>query len=251
MNSGFRFLKVFGAVFLSCTALTTLGDTLRRDDRAIDVLKSMSAHSASLDQLVITGTTVSDARLPGGLMVSNPSEVKVTIDRPGSLYISDFDGIEKKEIFFHEGSLSVFSSKNKYYGQTEIPGEIEAAAEYVLEELELEAPVMDLIYRDISDHLLNSDDSIIYLTDKSRIDGTDCHHIAIRGPEIDLQLWVAEGDKPVPRRIMITSKWEGGAPRFVASLRWNLAPDIDQAIFRFTPPKGSTNIGFVRDVQQP
>lgn len=249
--SGFRFLMVLGTVLLSCSTMTVLGDSVRRDEKAIEILKNMSAYNDKLDQLVITGTTYADARLPGGLMVSNPNEIEVTIDRPGSLHISSFDGIEKKEIFFNAGSLAVFSTEKKYYGLAKIPGEIEAAAEYVLEELELEAPVMDLIYRDISAQLMDSNDSIIYLTDKSRVDGVDCHHIAIRGPEIDLQLWIAEGDKPFARRIMITSKWEGGAPRFVANLEWDVAPDIDQSIFTFTPPEGSTNIGFVRDTQQP
>ena len=128
----------------------------RRDDKALDVLKSMSAYTSKLDKLVIRGVAFTDARLDAGLLVSNATEVKLTIDRPGSMYISNFDGVEKKEIYFHKGHLTVFSSQDKFYGRADIPEEIEAAAEYVLEELGIDAPLMDLIYRDVSSHLVGS-----------------------------------------------------------------------------------------------
>ena len=220
-------------------------------DRAIEVLKSMSAYTEKLDQLIIRGTTYTDARLTAGLIVANAAETEMIIDRPGSLYISTFDGEDKKEIFFHEGLVTVFGSKDKFYGQASIPRDIEAAAAFALEELDIEAPFMDLIYRDVVSRLSSSEDAIFYLTDKSRVDGTDCHHIAIRGPEIDLQLWVQAGSQPLLRRIMITSKWEGGAPRYVGNMRWDIAPDIDPEIFKFNAPEGSINIGFSNDTAQP
>jgi len=217
---------------------------VRQDARAIDVLKSMSAYAASLDRVAIKGVSFSDARLGGGLMVSNSTEVRVSIDRPGSLHISSFDGVQNKELFFYDGTLTVFNSEKGYYAQASIPKEIEAAMEFALEELEVEAPLMDLIHQDASTHLIGSQETILYLTDKARVGGTDCHHIAIRGPESDVQLWVEEGDRPLPRKIMITSKWEGGSPRFTSNLMWDLDPDFDQDKFKFKAPEDSINIGF-------
>lgn len=231
--------------FLALNTATASENGVRQDTRAIEVLKSMSAFTASLDRVAITGITFTDARLDAGLMVANSDEVELMIDRPGSLYISSFDGAGKKEIFFHDGTLTVFGSAKKYYAQASIPKEIEAALDFSLEELEVEAPLMDLIYQDVSTHLIGSQETILYLTDKARIAGTDCHHIAIRGPESDVQMWIEEGDQPVPRKIMITSKWEGGAPRFTANLIWVADPEIDPKTFIFKAPEGSTNIGFV------
>ena len=233
------------AAFLAVNTCAASEDSVQQDARAIEVLKSMSAYAASLDRVAIAGITFTDARLGAGLMVANSDEVEMIIDRPGSMYISSFDGVAKKEIYFHDGMLTVYGSEKKYYAQASIPKEIEAALEFALEELELEAPLMDLIYQDVSTHLIGSQETILYLTDKARVAGTDCHHIAIRGPEADLQLWVEEGDRPVPRKIMITSKWEGGAPRFTANLVWVPEPEIDQKTFIFEAPEGSTNIGFV------
>jgi len=219
---------------------------IRQDARAIEVLKSMSAYKASLDRVVIKGVNLTDARLGGGLLVSNSTEVKVSIDRPGSVHISSFDGVERKEIYFHDGMLTVYGTERNFYAQATIPKDIEAAMEFALEELDVEAPLMDLIYRDASTHLIGSQETILYLTDKARVAGTDCHHIVVRGAEADVQLWVEEGDRPVVRKIVITSKWEGGSPRFSANLMWDSDPDFNQEIFEFKPPEGSINIGFTQ-----
>jgi hypothetical protein len=233
-------------VFLAASPLTADEHGSRQDSEALDVLKRMNAYTASLDRFSIDGGRQDDARMDAGLMVSNSTEVAISADRPGSLQISSFDGEERKELYFHEGKLTVYGSKHKYYAQADIPEEIEAALEFALEELEVEAPLMDLIYRDSSRRMITDRETVIYLQNKARVEGVDCHHIAIRGSELDVQLWVEEGDRPVPRRIMITSKWEGGSPRFTATLKWDSEPDFKQNVFEFIPPEGAMNVGFAQ-----
>jgi hypothetical protein len=104
---------------------------------------------------------------------------------------------------------------------------------------------MDFIFADALNHLMDDQDTLIYLTDKSRIRGVDCHHIVVRGPEVDLQLWVEEGAQPVPRKILITSIFEAGSPRHYAFLDWRLEPDLDSVIFEFDAPEDSIEIAFI------
>ncbi len=233
--------------FMGICTITAQAAGIRQDAKAIEVLTQMATYKVSLDQVVLKGVTFTDARLGAGLMVSNSEEVHVSIDRPGSMNISSFDGGTTKGIYFHNGLLTVYNSANKLYAQASIPKEIDAAMEFALEELGVEAPMMDLLYKDASTHLLGSNETILYLTDKSRVAGTDCHHLAIRGSEIDVQLWIEEGDRPLPRKIMITSKWEGGAPRFIANLSWDTSPQFEPGLFEFKAPEGATKIEFVTE----
>lgn len=241
-----KFTIVLVGVFLAVGTVFADESTVRQDAKALDVLKSMSAYTDSFDQVVIVGVTLTDARLGGGLMVSNADEVRATIDRPNSLHISSFDGIETRELIFHQEILTVFDSQRGFYAQASIPSGVDAALEFALEELDIEAPLMDFIVRDKLASLISSQETVIYLTDKARVAGVDCHHIAIRGPETDVQLWVEEGDKPLPRKIMLTSKWAGGSPRFIANLDWLIEPELDPSIFEFKAPEGFMNIGFVQ-----
>jgi hypothetical protein len=241
-------LRIFVfALILPFGAILAQAGGVRQDAKAIEVLKQMAAYKTNLNQVAIKGVTFTDARLGAGLMVSNSEDVHVSMSRPGSMLIYTFDGETNKGLYFHNGLLTVFNSANKLYAQATIPNEIDAAMQFALEELDIEAPMMDLLYKDASTQLIGSDETILYLTDKSRVGGRDCHQIAIRGPETDVQLWVEEGDRPLPLKIMITSKWEGGTPRFVANLHWETNPEFEPGLFEFKAPAGATKIEFVTE----
>jgi hypothetical protein len=125
-----------------------------------------------------------------------------------------------------------------------VPGGLDAGMEYALETLGIDAPLMDLIYQDSFSRLAGTTDPVLYLTDKSRVGGVDCHQLAIRVEDADVQLLVQEGDSPLPRRMIITAKWEAGSPRFNAQMNWNTQPDFAEGTFEFAPPADAVQIQF-------
>jgi hypothetical protein len=217
----------------------------QKDEKALDVLNRMAAYTGSMNQLIIKGEIFADARLDAGLLVSNPSEITIKIDRPGSLYIEKFDGLHTKKIYIHNGKLTVFNSERNFYARAEVPDNIQDAMQYAMEEFDLETPLGELFFADSAVALITEQDTLMYLTDKSRIGGVDCHHIAVRGAEIDLQLWVEEGDSPAPRKMTMTMKWEGGSPRQTALMEWTSTSDLDPKVFDFEAPEGAQEIRFV------
>jgi hypothetical protein len=46
----------------------------------------------------------------------------------------------------------------------------------------------------------------------SQIADTKCHHLAFRQKLLDWQLWVEDGDKPLPRKLVITYKRQYAEP---------------------------------------
>ena len=244
MKLGTKFIAVL-LLILAGSGTAALGDESRRDSKALDVLNKMAAYTASLDQFQIKGEVFGDARLDAGLIVSNPSEVTITIDRPGSMFIQTFDGVNTGSIYIHKGQLTLFNTESSFYAQARVPEDIEAAMQFAIEEFGLEIPLAELMFANSALSLLTDQDTVLYLTDKSRIRGVDCHHLAIRGAEIDLQLWVEEGDRPVPRKIMMTMKWEGGSPRNAALMEFSKVDGLDAKIFEFKAPEGANEINFV------
>jgi len=117
--------------------------------------------------------------------------------------------------------------------------------EFALEELDVETPLMDFVFSDAFAHFLGDDDTMVYLTDNRIIRGVECHHIIISGPALDLQMWIEEGDRPLPRKVMMTSKLELGMPRYYVFLDWDVQPDISLLAFMFEAPDGSMEIDFV------
>lgn len=243
MKSGIKFTAVMLLILAGSGSVANSAES-RKDARALDVLNQMAAYTASIDQLVITAEVFADARMDAGLMVSNASELKIKIDRPGSLYLENFDGLNTRKIYIHNGKLTIFNTKNNFYARAKVPEDIEGAMQYAMEEFELETPLGELFFADSALAMMTEQDVVLYLTGKSRIRGVDCHHIAIRGAEIDLQLWVEEGERPVPRKILMTMKWEGGSPRSAALMEFSATSGLEQKIFDFNPPEGAQEIKF-------
>ena len=52
------------------------------------------------------------------------------------------------------------------------------------------------------------------------------------------------GDKPLPRKLVITSKKQPTQPQYSAELTWDPKPKIDDSSFAFTPPPDATKIPF-------
>jgi hypothetical protein len=72
-----------------------------------------------------------------------------------------------------------------------------------------------------------------------------CEHIAFRGKDADLQLWIEKGERPLPFRVVITFKNEKGSPQFRAQfLNWDLEPELTDDLFTFTPPEGAERLSF-------
>lgn len=222
------------------------GETAQtQDPRAVEVLNNMAAYTSSLDKFVVSGEAYADARLDAGLIVSNAAELTMKIDRPSSLSLSNFDGLNTKNIYLDNGKLTVFDTEQNFYAHATVPEDIGKGMLYALEELEVEAPLGELFFAEGALDILLDGTEVLYLTDKSRINGVDCHHLALRGAEVDVQMWVEEGDKPVPRKIQMTMKWDGGSPRYSAVLNWETVSEFDSNTFDFKPPEGAMEIQFI------
>jgi len=76
-------------------------------------------------------------------------------------------------------------------------------------------------------------------------------HLAARSAEVDLQLWVAQGEQPLPRRVILTYKNAPGRPQFRADLSdWDLSPKVAADSFSFVPPAGAEQIPFIAPQRQ-
>jgi len=63
------------------------------------------------------------------------------------------------------------------------------------------------------------------------------------GDRTDVQIWIPRDGDPLPQRIVITYRLAEGQPQFEADLgAWNLAPDLPDSLFTFTPAAGAEQI---------
>jgi hypothetical protein len=229
---------------LFTSTLQASGPDSQRDEQAVSALKAMSDYLAGLKSFTVSGIALDDHQLEAGLVATYATDVELNVKRPGSLHLKQFDGESTRDLYIHEGNLTLYDSAKGYYATTSVPAGLDAGMEFALETLGIDAPLMDLIYQDSFSRLAGTTDPVLYLTDKSRVGGVDCHQLAIRVEDADVQLLVQEGDTPLPRRMIITAKWEAGSPRFNAQMNWNTQPAFAEGTFKFVPPEDAVQIQF-------
>ncbi len=238
---------MFAKTKITLTLLATIAGTATahaQEPDATELVQRVSAEIASLNAFVVRGDAYADARLDAGQIIEHSSEVTLRLRRePGSIRISNRSAEDTKEIYFNDGAVNVYSTAENFYAHAEIPQGVESMLDFVVDDIGIESPMLDLVAADVADHLLTDMESIAYLG-TSLIRNKVYHHVGIRYPDTDVQVWIASEGRPLPGKLAISSKWEGGAPRFVAFFEWDTDPEFARNTFTFDPPDGAIQIDF-------
>ena len=238
-------------ILLILVTVTTAGvtyagsDPVNQDEKAIGILKQMSAFTDSMDKYVINAESYLDATIGAGLTISDASEITVSVDRSGFLHSINRSGLETREVFMNKGKLTVFTGPQKFYSHAEIPATLDEGLMFALEQYGVETPAMDLLILRSLDELLTDNVEVVYVTGDSTIRGVNCHHILVSGPNVAMQCWVEKGDKPMPRRTLLTFKQGEGLPRHELFLKWTAKDSFDKSLFEFEAPEGAIEIEFI------
>jgi hypothetical protein len=168
----------------------------------------------------------------GMVYVRRPSQIRIekTADDGSALAVSDGK------------TFTYFSKPQNAYVSTPASPTLDATLSKAQDSgnVEIELPGADLLYADSYTGLMEdvvSGESL----GASVVEGVPTHHLAFRGRDVDWQIWVEDGPRPLPRKYVITSKNIEGAPEYEIVLRdWNLDPKLSDDLFKFKPPPGST-----------
>ena len=117
--------------------------------------------------------------------------------------------------------------------------------DHARESLGLIMPSADLVYRNGYALLMQGVTSAI-VVGKAVIGGTVCTHLAFHRPDVDFQVWVRDGDKPLPCKYVVT---DTSTPALISTStvmsEWNVAPDVSDDSFNFVPPKEARAVTFM------
>jgi len=216
------------------------------DSDADKILRSMSNYLGNLPAFSAKADVDSEVVDLNGQKLQLSSSVAVLIERPGNLYINRLGAFADIELIFDGNTLTLNGKNKKVYLQSETPGKIDNAIRKVETVIGLDAPGADLFYSDPYPGLTSGAISGSYLG-TSYVNGVECHYLAFRAAQVDWQIWVQTGDKPLPMKYIITSKWITGAPQYSVRFReWDTAPRFKADQFNFTVPEGARKLDSIQ-----
>jgi hypothetical protein len=214
-------------------------------EQAKAVMKGMADYLTKAKAFSVTVDTGFDAVQEFGQKIEFGETRKIVLSRPNLFRVeaTKRDG-SKSELTFDGKEIAIYFARENVYATDARPGTVDQAVDYYTNDLDMRLPLAEMMSGNLAEELPNLVLEAAYV-EKSFIAGVPCDHVAFRGEQADLQLWVAQGDKPLPQRLVITYTQIDGRPQFWAQFsNWNLAPELPASLFAFKAPAGATKIAF-------
>jgi len=211
---------------------------------ADDVLEGMVALMESQRDLAVDAHITYEVLQDSGQLLSFQTVQYLAVRKPDLLaWTTVRDNATVDEVWFADGMFTMLKHPENFYGQVDdLPVEIPESVDMLVEIYGIFVPFSDLISGHARQIFLEESDSRMYVGE-AWIRGQWTHHLALRGGDFDVELWVsAEGD-PVPLRMGIRWKNEEGHPSFTARFHnWNLSPVFDDTTFSTDLPENAERV---------
>ena len=209
------------------------------------ILRQMSEYLRTADEFTFHADIVYDSELTNGEKIQYGSTSDIAVRRPNRLHVTYRGDERQSRVFFDGQTITLYDVAVGVYAVTAVPAEIDKAVDFIFEKHGFSVPIADLIYADAYTTLTEQVESG-FLVGRHAVDGIACYHLAFSQETIDWQIWIEDGLRPVPRKLVITYKTEPGSPQYSARLSgWDFQPRLSDQYFHFHPPAGADEIEFL------
>jgi len=241
--------KVCFAILLSlvlCPTLRSLGQDQTPAQpavapEAVKALEQMGAYLRALKGFEVQATATREEVLENGQKVHIDGSLRIQVRRPDRLHAEILSDRKHREFFYDGKTFTLWAPRQKYYAVVPAPPTLGELVQTLGKRYGIETPLADLFLWG-TEHNGQKDFQSALVLGPSKVEGTECIQYAFREEGIDWQVWVEKGDKPLPRKLVVTTTSIPAQPEHIAVLKWNLAPESDDRQFTFAPPEGAMKI---------
>jgi hypothetical protein len=216
------------------------------DPDALQILKGMTDYLGSLQQFAMHTENTYEDVLATGQKIQFGFSGDVVVQRPDKLRTERVDGTAHQLFIYDGAKLSIHEAGGDFFAAIDVPDNIDDFLHFARDGLGIVPPAGDIIFSNAFE-LLTAGVISGFVVGETEIGGIRCYHLAFTTPVVDWQVWVAQGDKPLPVKYVLTTRDDPAQPQFVTTISaWNTEPNIAAGTFEFDPPDGAMEIDFVR-----
>jgi len=214
------------------------------DPASIQALKDMGAYLQTLKRLHVATEVTGERVLADGQKLQHTASARIDVERPSKIRALTQSARSSREIIYDGKTVTLYTPAQKYYSTVEFADTIGGLVGKLEERYDVEIPLSDLFLFGTPAAPLDKIESAMN-AGQDFIGNELCDHYAFRQGNIDWQIWIAAGGKPLPRKIVITNRADEARPQMVSLIEWNLKPTFNDSVFKFKAPKGATKIDVV------
>jgi hypothetical protein len=222
------------------------------DGDAQGILKAMADYVSHQENLSLKYDADVEVVTPSVEKIQFSASGDVTMSRPNKFRISRTGGYADVELVSDGSNVTVYDRNGNRFAQVPAGGSFDEVVDRLRSEAPVELPGADLLVSKPYEALM---DGVLEARHIGRgvVEGVECEHLAFRNLDTDWQIWIEVGDRPVPRKNVITSKAVGAAPQYTLRIRdWKAGVSPAADAFAFKPPEGSKGVAItlLNDIDQ-
>lgn len=219
------------------------------DPAAVQALQRMGTYLHGLQNFEVRTKTERDMVLTDtGQKVQFGGDGLYRVRRPNAFYLESNTDRRQRRFYYDGATFTIFSPRMGVFAQRPAPAQISDMVDEMRDRYNIPVPLADLFYWGTESVPNLQLASIIGF---ARVDGQVTDQYAFREGDYDWQVWIARGDRPLPVRVVITTRMDPAQPQYEVELTWNTNPHFSAATFAFRPPSGVHEIQIAEAPEAP
>ncbi len=209
---------------------------------AKSIFKAMTDYVSSQQTIELSFDSDIEVITPQLEKIQFTNSGEALLSRPDKLRAHRMGGYSDVALIFDGKMVNIFSKGLNGYAQFDGPPTVDQLLEVLRAGHGVALPGADLLLTNAYDRLV-ADVLEAKHIGRGIIDGRTCEHLAFRNFDTDWQLWVEVGERPIPRKMVITSKTLNSAPQYTLRIKeWKTGFEPSEDAFLFTPPVGAEKL---------
>jgi len=212
------------------------------DPHADAMLRRMSDYLAQMQYFSVNAEVWQDVQLESGQRVQAGRTIEMQVRRPNQFHAAVHSTRRNRELYYDGKAITLLNRAQNFYGTIPAPASLDEALDLAMERFGIAMPLEDIV---VSDPYKSAMGKVISGIDIGPVTvlGVPCEHLAFSLGTVDWQIWIEQGARPVPRKIVITYKDEEDSPEYTAIFsNWDFQNKLSDFVFTFEAPTGAMKI---------
>lgn len=209
------------------------------------LLRQMSEYLSGLQSFSVQNFAVDETTMKTGEKIQATSDSEITVQRPNHMKSTQRGAGEGLSLYYDGKTMTLACKGNNSFESVAAPDNIDGAIDKLRKHFKVDAPGADLLYQNPYDILMEQVVSGRVIG-KETVQGIPATHLAFKGEDVDFQIWIKDGNQPLPLRFVITTKTVKANPQFTVQLsNWDTQAKPSSFDFGFRAPAGAKPVSSV------
>ncbi|PQV49172.1 DUF2092 domain-containing protein [Paraburkholderia sp. BL21I4N1] len=214
------------------------------DPAAVQALQKMGSYLQSLKRFSVSIDLTGERVLDDGEKLQHTAMATLFVERPDRIRALMVSSRSEREIIYNGKTAVLYSPQQKFYSSVAFDGNLSALIEQLRVRYAVEFPLADLFIWGTADAPTDQFESAMF-AGQDFVGRDICDHYAFRQKGVDWQIWITTGEKPLPRKLVITRRDDEARPQSISIVEWTTSPAFKDSVFTFQSPKGAKKIELV------